>query len=174
MRQYTITTTSTKRGFTLIELLVVISLITFLLSVILPTVSEVQRSSRDTARITAVKQVKNALDTYWPNNFRYPLPASGSCVDLAGWSELDGYMSGAIKDPLWPSDQNFTYCTPTDPSNPLYGRAYGILVRLESQDQIDAGLVNQNGYCKTGILIEELDEADGIWNEPIDVPICNF
>ena len=162
------------KGFTLIELLVVLSLFSLLLSVILPALSEVQKQSRDTARISVIKQVKNGMDTFWPNNFRYPLPESGSCTNLVGWEQLEDIMSGTIQDPLWAPNQNFRYCTPTNQNNPLYGRGYGILVRLESKEYVKLGIVNEEGYCKTGINIEGLDVNDSIWNEPIEVPICNF
>lgn len=173
-----------QRGFTLIELLVVISLITFLLSVVLPHLNTLQQKGRDAARISTVKQIKNAMDIYWPNHFRYPLPDGGAtCMwlydpdpDLAEpqWKDTDQVMGGEIKDPLF---QNFRYCTPavaTGPYGHLYASSYGIKVRLEDEERkkenpVDlSGDTSIDGYCKTGVNVEDYP---GDW---ADIPLCNF
>lgn len=162
------------RGFTLIELLVVISIIIFLTSVIMPIFTQAQHNSRDAARIATVKQLKNAMDIYWTQHFQYPIPADGPCVDMIGWAELDGVMADDFRDPIFPDNANFRYCTPNNQSDPLYGRSYGILVLLENDERKQAdpedlsGNTTENGYCKTGVNVHDYP---GDWTA---IPLCNF
>ena len=55
----------TKKGFTLIELLVVIAIIGVLASVVLASLNNARKKSRDARRITDIKQVQLALELYF-------------------------------------------------------------------------------------------------------------
>ena len=59
-------------GFTLIELLVVISLISFLSSVVLVSLSEVRARVRDLTRVQALKALQFAIESYKDDNGQYP------------------------------------------------------------------------------------------------------
>ena len=161
-------------GFTLIELLVVIAIITMLTSVLVPLFSKAQHDTRDSARIATIKQLKTAMDLYWTSHYRYPIPDDGPCIDLIGWSKLDEVMTGDFKDPIFPANANFRYCTPNNTADPLYGRSYGILVLLEDEDRKQAepsdnsGDTNEDGYCKTGVNVSDFP---GDW---AGIPMCNF
>jgi type II secretion system protein G len=59
-------------GFTLIELLVVIAIIGILSSVVLASLSTARAKARDASRMSAMKQVQNALEIYRVSNPTYP------------------------------------------------------------------------------------------------------
>ncbi len=69
---------SEKRGFTLIELLIVIAIIGILSSVVLSALSNARAKSRDTSRITALNEVRTALELYHFDNGKYPGATLGS------------------------------------------------------------------------------------------------
>jgi len=60
-----------KKGFTLIELLVVISIIALLTSIVLSSLNDARKKSRDTARIRAVNETRTALQIYYNDNGAY-------------------------------------------------------------------------------------------------------
>ncbi len=68
------------QGFTLIELLVVISIITLLASVILLAVSSARQKSRDSRRLTDVRQVGTAMELYLNDYKTYPTAGAGGVV----------------------------------------------------------------------------------------------
>lgn len=60
------------KGFTLIELLVVIAIIGVLASIVLASLNNARRKSRDARRITDVKQIQLALELSFDSNQEYP------------------------------------------------------------------------------------------------------
>lgn len=94
------------QGFTLIELLVVVAIIGLLLSIISVSFTSTRQKTRDTKRLSDMKQIKTALDLYYTNGGGYP--------DTGTWvagTELQ--CSGT--DIL---------LIPKDPSSPLYQYTY--------------------------------------------------
>jgi len=67
---------SSARGFTLIELLVVIAIIGILSSVVLASLNDARKKSRDAKRIADVKQLQLALELYFDSNGTYPSTTS--------------------------------------------------------------------------------------------------
>jgi len=61
-----------ERGFTLIELLVVIAIIGLLSSVIILGLNAARQKSRDSKRISDIKQLSTALELYYNSNDSYP------------------------------------------------------------------------------------------------------
>lgn len=56
---------SNRKGFTLIELLVVIAIIGVLASIVLASLNNARKKSRDARRITDIKQIQLALELYF-------------------------------------------------------------------------------------------------------------
>ena len=59
-------------GFTLIEMLVVVAIIGLLASVVITGLGSARQKARDTRRISDIRQIQNALETYYSNNTSYP------------------------------------------------------------------------------------------------------
>lgn len=87
-----------RRGFTLIELLVVIAIIGILSSVVLSSLNDARIKSRDSARVSNIRQIQYALELYNDANGKYPtcLFAGGSCTTVLNGST---YMKVVPKDP---------------------------------------------------------------------------
>lgn len=78
-------------GFTLIELLVVISVIGLISSGILVSLNSARQKSRDAKRLADVRQIINALELYYADNFAYP------DQDYAGGEPIITSMGYAFK-----------------------------------------------------------------------------
>lgn len=106
-----------RRGFTLIELLVVIAIIGVLASIVLASLNNARRKSRDARRITDVKQIQLALELYFDGESSvYPIP-SITCdgTTLYGLQALatEGYIPQVPRDPLSSgSDRCYRYAAP--------------------------------------------------------------
>lgn len=113
---------SNKKGFTLIELLVVITIIGVLSSVVLVSLNSARAKSRDSARIQATTQFRNALELYYSDNKSYPL-ASGSPLENVRSNNLSTYLK-SLPTNLFTSSYSSTY----------YGTAnnYSIVSKMET------------------------------------------
>ena len=100
-------------GFTFIELLVVMAMLSVLLTmlaVIINPVKQLQKA-RDAQRVQDIKQIANALDTYYNDKNSYPAPAS-----LSFGGNWLPYMRKIPQDPNCASGGScYTYIT--DPVN---------------------------------------------------------
>lgn len=96
------------RGFTLIELLVVIAIIGILSGVVIASVSVARTKSRDSTRISDIRQIQYALELYFDANGRYPncLRAGGIC----GAYVLEGspFMASVPSDPKTGIDYTYS------------------------------------------------------------------
>lgn len=88
-----------KKGFTLIELLVVIAIIGTLSSVVIATTNSARLKGRDATRISAVRQIRYALELYFAKFAQYPtcLKPGGSCTTTLQGS---GFIASIPVDPL--------------------------------------------------------------------------
>jgi prepilin-type N-terminal cleavage/methylation domain-containing protein len=112
------TYSSTQRGFTLIELLVVIAIIALLSSLIMAAVNDAREKSRDTRRLSDMRQIQLALEMYYDDHNEYPVHNSSN-GDWEGSSEddgefldvlvADGYLSSYVVDPI-NSGTTMEYC----------------------------------------------------------------
>ena len=93
------------RGFTLIELLVVIAIIALLSSVVLSALNTARAKSRDAMRLSELREVQKALETYHLQNGAYPSTGVGASIpNLA-----PAYISSIPQEPQPTSQQCFLY-----------------------------------------------------------------
>lgn len=94
-----------KGGFTLIELLVVIAIIGVLASIVLASLNNARKKSRDARRITDIKQIQLALELYFDGKGNaYPVYAA-TCAQSGGAFGLEalvtnGFIPQVPRDPL--------------------------------------------------------------------------
>lgn len=75
----------TQKGFTLIELLVVIAIIGILSSVVLASLNNARRKSRDARRLADLQQIKLAAELYFDaNGSEYPAALSSLAPEYIG------------------------------------------------------------------------------------------
>lgn len=110
-------------GFTLIELLVVIAIIGVLASIVLASLNNARKKSRDARRITDIKQIQLALELYFDGQgSKYP-DASITCdatTNQYGLQVLatNGYIPQVPRDPSSSSGTPicYKYATPATPA----------------------------------------------------------
>lgn len=108
-------------GFTLIELLVVIAIIGVLASIVLASLNNARKKSRDARRITDIKQIQLALELYFDGTGANNYPAANAnCVsgDENGLEVLKtpgNYIPQIPRDPLSTALTNgcYRYASPT-------------------------------------------------------------
>lgn len=109
-----------RSGFTLIELLVVIAIIGVLASIVLASLNNARKKSRDARRITDVRQIQLALELYFDGqSSKYP-PASTTCDATANAYGLEalvtgGYIPQISRDPS-AATTCYKYATPAAPA----------------------------------------------------------
>ena len=92
------------QGFTLVELMVVIAVIVIISIIVIVNIATARTKSRDTMRITDVKQLQGAIQSYFSTNYVYP----NSLSDLS-----PGILTSIPKDPS--TKLNYGYATSTSP-----------------------------------------------------------
>lgn len=90
---------NTMKGFTIVELLVVIVVIAILVALTLPNLFGLQRRARDDTRKNDLKNVQQALETYFNDKSAYPSATSGLVTQ---------YIAAVPKDPKTNSDYTYT------------------------------------------------------------------
>jgi type II secretory pathway pseudopilin PulG len=111
----------TNIGFTVLELLVVISIIGLLVSVILVVVANAREKSRDTKRVSDMRQMLTGLEVFFNTNHGYPSSSGGAPQNMT-----PGYVGTLPSAPL-PADgicgntNNYT----NQPYNDYYYEATG-------------------------------------------------
>lgn len=116
-----------QRGFTIVELLVVIVVIAILVALTLPNLFGLQRRARDDARKNDLKNVQQALETYFNDNNNYP----DALADLA-----TDYINAVPADPQGGA---YTY-TPAPVSCTTACQSYTLAADLENDS--DPAAVN--------------------------------
>jgi prepilin-type N-terminal cleavage/methylation domain-containing protein len=108
-------------GFTLIEILVVIAIIGLLASVIITSITKARYRSRDTKRVSDLKQIQKALEIYISNHGSLPSPSAYGRSNVSpgwwdGWWDLstnsagNGFMNFLVTDGIMSK-------VPVDPTN---------------------------------------------------------
>ena len=90
-----------RRGFTLIEIIVVIAIISVLVGIVLASILEARKNSRDKERIADLSNINFATILYREKNGKYP---TGSDVIIGTGTSFDTliapYLADIPKDPL--------------------------------------------------------------------------
>ncbi len=95
---------NTKKGFTLIELLVVIAIIGILSSVVLASLNNARRKSRDARRMADLQQIKLAAELYFDVASSYPEVLGDLVPDQIGTEPLDPLTGASYSYAAYESD----------------------------------------------------------------------
>lgn len=130
-------------GFTLIELLVVVAIIGILSSVIVSSLSTIKLKTRDAKRISDLKQIKIALESYFLDNGYYPPSSCGwDCngysvsYSSSSWSSLSGHLLQYLPNGL-PLDPVNSPCPPWTTTSDCFSYVYGNVGRSLHSPQYD-------------------------------------
>ena len=119
------------KGFTIIELLVVLAVIAILSSIVMMSTDAAKQKSRDTRRVSNVREIAKALVLYADNNSIFPISATEITITgedaMSVALEGDGLISEVPTDPTHPTNP-YTY--QTDAS----GTTFTISFCLETND----------------------------------------
>lgn len=136
-----------KRGFTLIELLVVIAIIGLLSTMSVVALGSAREKSRDSKRLSDIKQVQTALELYYTDQGAYPT-ATDITLGTDSYVCLSNTETGFTTANC---DNAYMGLVPADPGSNTYvydsdGTAYTITATLE-------GGVNGLGTNDDGSII---------------------
>ena len=87
------------RGFTLIELLVVIAIIGILSSVVLASLNDARKNSRDAKRVSDIKQIQLALELFYDAQSSYPTTSASVPISNGLDKLVPIFMPSQPKDP---------------------------------------------------------------------------
>ena len=90
----------TKKGFTLIELMIVIAIISVLAVTLVPQLTGAQARSRDAGRVSSLKNITAVLETYYSDEWQFPLsPLDGASANGC-FSDGNGKVNTALSELL--------------------------------------------------------------------------
>jgi type II secretory pathway pseudopilin PulG len=140
-----------KDGFSIIELMVVISIIIILLGIVMASIMEARKKSRDERRVSDVSNIALAMTLYKEKNRGYPVYPNG--IELGKGGELDDditlFNGNKYNDPLHDEGTNgygYWYY-----SNVLCGGQRVNVVLAKSVER--SGTSNYAELCSGGALL---------------------
>ena len=135
------------RGFALLELLVVIAIIGILSAIVIASLNDSRRKSRNVSVVEQVHQYHKALELYYSNNGSYPSPGANPAheICLADTGECWNGVFGAsnarsvqVKTALAPYISSFPYTNQgvvggvANSGSPAYNRCIGTTFGINS------------------------------------------
>lgn len=147
-----------KQGFTLIELLVVIAIIGLLANMVVVSLNNARKNSRDAARLNSIKEIQSALELYVNDHGEYPDgtnlslgTASFDSLDNGGWgSTCDNnpcYMDNIKNDPASSKGYSYVYNS-VDSNSDGTNESYTIDFGLEKKTSTLSCTTYANGCCQ--------------------------
>lgn len=139
----------TNKGFTIVELLIVVVVIAILAAITIVAFSGIQTRARDSARDTAARSIRQALEHYkTDNNELYPACGTintGFNSTCLAAHLVPKYMASIPRDPT--ASTTIDFVTGTNQTS------YGLLVRYESKSQCKyiTGPTAQSGWWGASI-----------------------
>lgn len=147
-----------KKGFTLIELLVVIAIIGLLSTLSVVALGSARAKSRDSKRLSDIKQVQTALELFYTDQGNYPGDTNlvlgidtetnrGICLNVSGFAGANcenAYMGLVPKDPQNSGSYIYIYNASEDKLS------YTITAQLEKEINGIAGTITATPSGITG------------------------
>lgn len=131
-----------RRGFTIVEVIIVIIVISILATIIIVSLSSVEKANHDGQRDRDITEVMRALAKYNFTNGTYPpcqTKADGTPCNLSELSSalVTGSPSYLQSIPVDPLSNQYQYVRGTDTTS------YGIEMNYEGRPNCDKGINNQ-------------------------------
>lgn len=105
---------SNKKGFTMIELLVSLAIIAVLFTAVMVLVGGFKEKSRDSRRMSDVREINKALTLYANSNGGFPISSSQIVITgediVSNALETAGFITAVPSDPIHPTN-SYTYQT---------------------------------------------------------------
>ncbi len=113
-------------GFTLIELLTVIGVLSVIFTIAIAIINPLKQIQklRDAQRESNLKQISNAMDTFYNDNDAYP-------IDIGELDDASKYMQSIPADPSNADTTDYLYIADTSDSLPQW---YALFASLENKD----------------------------------------
>lgn len=153
-----LTTSHSKSGFTLIELLVVISIISLLISILLPALKNARSAARGVACKSNLHQLGLAFNMYVGDSRYYPrvrLSTSGwPMIDTANggaWAKYIARYAGYDQDPAMIPHANAFFC-PSDNVNTM--------LLAPNSYSLACGIRNYGGTQYHGVGVNKVSDGD--------------
>lgn len=143
------------RGFTLIELLVVIAIIAILTSIVVGSLSNAKKSTRDSRRIADIKTIQLALALYYSDHNYYPVNIYASSSGFPAPSSRNG-LAGAYLA-IVPTDPNKSGVCTLGIEDPCYD--YLPLTTASAQTCYSSNSIPPSRY-KIGTVFENLSASE--------------
>ena len=160
-------------AFTLMELLVVISIISVILTILMPVLAGIRRQARAVCCMSNLRQLGLAFACYASDNRNYVLPARTSKPDTYWWGRCEPNGIDHTEGPLWPYMQsdlqaNGVYQCPSQPigSYSMQGKPAG---RGDSEKWITS-TYGYNGYYLSAPQSGWLQTKDRPWQKLFTIP----
>lgn len=120
---------SNKKGFTMIELLVSLAIIAVLFTAVMVLVGGFKEKSRDSRRMSDVREINKALTLYANSNGGFPISSSQIVITgediVSNALETAGFITAVPSDPIHPTN---SYAYQTD----IKGNSFIISFCLET------------------------------------------
>ncbi len=158
-----------KRGFTLIEILVVVAIIGIIASVVIMSLAEAKKKSRDTQRESDLAQLQLALRIYFDANGTYLVNGGGWGGGGNGWTSYtnaDDSYPKSIVQVLYEGG----YLASPDLKDPLDTTYGGYMIFLCDQDARGNYRAYSLSATKENEIPSELDYARTVCNSDTNPP----